>query len=138
MSEKPVIAVWMRITLIVTGILNMFGAALFFPAFQSLRISNNLPLESHPLYLAIISSWIFLFGLCYLWLGITGRNERLFLIIGAAGKLAFVILMFAYCATGQIPIGTALSSLPDLLFAIVFGIWLWETRNSKRYSKSNE
>jgi hypothetical protein len=128
MNEKPVMAVWMRIALIATGVLNMFGAALFVPAFKSLRISNGLPIDSHPLYLWIISSWIFLFGLCYLSLGITGRDERLFLVIGAAGKLAFVILMFVYCATEQIPFNTALSSLPDLFFAIVFGIWLWQTQ----------
>ncbi len=118
----------MRIVLIATGILNMFGAALFFPLFQSLRVSNNLPLESHPLYLGIISSWILLFGLCYLWLGINGRNERLFLVIGGAGKLAFVILMFSNYATGQIPLTTVASSLPDLFFAILFGFWLWRAK----------
>lgn len=120
----------MRITLIATGILNIPGAALFVPAFQSFRESNGLPSESHPLYLWIIASWIFLFGLCYLWLGITGRNERLFLVIGGAGKLAFVFLMFAFWQAGQIPLNAALGSLADLLFAILFGIWLWKTRET--------
>jgi hypothetical protein len=133
MSEKPKMAKWMRGALIATGILNMPGAALFVPAFQALRESNGLPAESHPLYLWIISSWIFLFGLCYLWLGITGRNERLFLVIGGAGKLAFVFLMFAFWQAGQIPLNAALGSLADLLFAILFGIWLWQTR---QYNKS--
>jgi hypothetical protein len=128
MNEKLTMALWMRVALIATGILNMPGAALFVPAFQAFRQSNGLPAESHPLYLWIIASWIFLFGLCYLWLGITGRNERLFLVIGSAGKLAFVILMFAFWQAGQIPLNAALGSLADLLFAILFLVWLWQTR----------
>jgi hypothetical protein len=128
MSEKITMAGWMRTALITTGILNMPGAALFVPAFQTLREANGLPSASHPLYLWIIFSWIFMFGLCYLWLGITGRNERLFLAIGAAGKFAFVFIMFAFWQAGQIPMGAALGSLADLLFAILFVIWLWQTR----------
>jgi hypothetical protein len=131
MNEKPLMPIWMRIALIATGVFNMFGTALFLPAFHSFRESNGLPAESHPLYLWIIASWIFLFGLCYLWLGITGRNERLFLVVGAAGKLAFVFLMFAYYAAGQIPLNAALGSLADLLFAILFIVWLWQMRQSR-------
>lgn len=115
---------WMKIALIVSGVLNMFGALLFLPASSALRTANGLPDGSHPFYLSIISSWIFLFGLCYLWLGIKGRSERLFLVIGAAGKTAFVALAFLFAALGDIPITTALSTLPDLLFASIFAYYL--------------
>lgn len=130
-------AKWMRMALLATAALNMLGAALFAPVFQNLREAQGLPAEAHPLYLWIIASWIFMFGLCYFWLGITGRNERLFLVIGGAGKLAFVFLMFAYWQAGQIPVKAALGSLFDLFFAIIFGIWLWQTRNEPAKPAAN-
>ena len=114
----------MKIALITTGGLNMFGAVLFLPASESLRTANGFTTGSHPFYLSIISSWIFLFGLCYLWLGIKGRNETLFLVIGAAGKAAFVALALLFAARGNIPFTTALSTLPDLAFAAIFTFYL--------------
>ena len=114
----------MKVALIATGVLNVFGAVLFLPASASLRAANGFPDESHPFYLSIISSWILLFGLCYLWLGIKGTNERLFLVIGAAGKAAFVMLAFVFAAVGDIPLTTALSTLPDLVFAVLLTYYL--------------
>ncbi len=102
---------------------------MFVPFLQKFRESNGFPAQSHPLYLWIIASWIFMFGLCYFWLGITGRSERLFLVIGGSGKLAFVFFLFVYWQAGEIPLYTFLGSLCDLFFAIIFGIWLWQTRN---------
>jgi len=119
----------MKIALIATGVLNMFGGVLFLPVSESLRTANGFPGGSHPFYLSIISSWIFLFGLCYLWLGIKGRNERLFLAIGAAGKAAFVVLTFLFVTLGDIPVKTALSTLPDFVFAAIFTVYLWSQRS---------
>jgi len=119
----------MKVALIVTGVLNMFGAILFLPASESLRLANGFPADSHPFYLSIISSWIFLFGLCYLWLGIKGRNERLFLVIGAAGKAGFVGLAFLFAALGDIPVITALSTLPDIVFAAIFSYYLISSKD---------
>jgi len=115
---------WMKIALIATGALNMFGGVLFLPASESLRTANGFPAGSHPLYLSIISAWILMFGLCYLWLGIKGRNETLFLVIGAAGKAAFVALTVLFATRGDVPFTTALSTLPDLLFAAIFTFYL--------------
>lgn len=118
----------MRLALLATAVMNVFGALLFVPSFSGLREFLGLPNASHGLYLWIIASWIFLFGVCYLWLGITGRRERLFLAIGATGKLSFVVLMFAYYLAGEIPLTTALASLSDLFFAAIFAFYLWKTR----------
>lgn len=123
---------WLRCVLLLTGTLNMLGTILFVPEIRSFRELSGFPANSHPLYLWIIASWIFLFGLCYLWLGYTGRNERLFLVIGAAGKFAFVALMFAYALSGDIPLITAFNSLPDLVFAVTFVFWLWHSRRADR------
>ena len=124
MADGPRIPFWIRIALISTGILNIFGGVLFLPGAESLRTANGFPAGSHPLYLSIISSWIFLFGICYLWLGFRGGNERLFLVIGAAGKSAFVGLAFLFAAFGDIPVTTALSTIPDLVFAAIFVFYL--------------
>jgi len=129
MANQAELPRWMKVALIVCGVLNMFGAILFLPASASLRAANGFPAESHPFYLSIISSWIFLFGLCYLWLGIRGRNERLFLVIGAAGKAAFVALAFLFAVLEEIPLTSALSTLPDLVFAVLFTLYLWLQRS---------
>jgi hypothetical protein len=121
----------MKLALIATGLLNMVGAILFMPIFPRLRQSNGFPGMAHPLYLWIISIWIFLFGICYLWLGVTGKRERLFLIIGSAGKLSFVGLLFIYWSIGELPLQTAISSLADLFFALIFLFYLWQTRSEE-------
>ncbi|MEP7074664.1 MAG: hypothetical protein ABI878_02550 [Acidobacteriota bacterium] len=122
-------AMWMRIALVATFATNMLGTVLFLPWFQHFRESNGLPGNVHPLYLWIIASWIFMFGLCYLWLGITGRTERLFLVIGGGGKLSFVIILFVNFLLGAIPLAATLGSLTDLAFAVIFAAWLWTTRS---------
>jgi hypothetical protein len=115
---------WMRAAVVATGVMNMFGTLLFLPASESLRTANGFPAGSHAFYLSIISSWIFLFGLCYLWLGFKGRDERLFLVIGAAGKAAFVAIAFLFAALGEVSLTTAMSTLPDLVFATMFAYYL--------------
>lgn len=119
----------MKWVLLATGVMNMFGALLFVPPVPFFRQFYGLPDAAHPLYLWIISSWIFFFGLCYLWLGITGRRERLFLVIAAAGKISFSILMIIYWLKGEIPIQAAAGSLADLFFGLFFLHYLWQTRN---------
>ena len=119
---------WMRRAFLATAAMNMLGALTFVPFIKTFRESFNLPNQTHPFYLWIISIWIFSFGLCYLWLGITGKRERLFVVIAAMGKLSFVALLFSYALTGEIPLLTAFSGLGDLFFGVVFVLWLWKTR----------
>lgn len=119
---------WMRRAFLATGAMNMLGALTFAPPVTIIRETFNLPNQTHPFYLWIITSWIFAFGLCYLWLGITGKGERLFVVIAAAGKLSFVSLLFGYALAGEIPLLTAFSGLGDLFFGVLFLSWLWQTR----------
>lgn len=130
-------AKWMKLALLVTGVMNMFGAVLFAPIVPQLRELNGFPNASHPLYLWIIAIWIFLFGLCYLWLGLTGRREPLFLIIGAAGKLSFSGLLALYWINGELPAQAVFGALSDLFFGIIFIVWLWQTRrDDKSFERS--
>lgn len=119
---------WMRRAFLATAAMNMLGALTFAPPVTIIRETFRLPNQAHPFYLWIIAVWIFAFGLCYLWVGVTGRQERLFVVIAAAGKLSFVALLFGYALAGEIPLLTALSGLGDLFFGIIFVSWLWKTR----------
>jgi hypothetical protein len=121
----------MKTALIATAVMNVFGAILFLPNFPYFRQFYGLPDAAHPLYLWIISSWIFFFALCYLWLGITGSRERLFLVIAAAGKISFSVFMVIYWLKSEIPFLAAAASLADLFFGLFFLYYLWQTKNDK-------
>ncbi len=107
MTKHP-LEKWMRYALFATVPINFLGAAIFLPPFPQLRTQFELP-EPHPFYLWILSIWIFAFGCCYLYMAITERRDRIFVMIGAAGKLFFSVLLIAYAAAGPVPISTAAS-----------------------------
>lgn len=122
----------MRTALAAAGGMNLFGAVMFLPFFHYVRDFYGLPRATHPLYLWIISIWIFSFGLCYLRLAVTGRRERLFLIIAAAGKLSFSILMIVYWAQGELPAQAAAGGLVDFFFGSIFAGYLWLTKDDEK------
>ena len=126
---------WMRRAFLATAAMNMLGALTFVPFITIFREAFKLPNQTHPFYLWIISIWIFAFGLCYLWLGITGKYERLFVVLAATGKLSFVAILFGYALAGEIPMLTALSGLGDLFFGVVFVLWLWKSRTDSTSGK---
>jgi hypothetical protein len=94
----------------------------------------GLPASVSPLYLWIIASWIFGFGVAYLWLAVRQTREWLFIAIGAFGKLAFVALLAAYWASGEIPLRAAIGGVWDLVLGAVFVVWLVKHRPIQRAS----
>lgn len=119
---------WFRIALFATAAMNILGAFIFVPANSSLREQFGFP-EAHPLYLWIIAIWIFAFGLCYLWMAIKQSRERLFIVIGAIGKFSFFGNLLILAMIGELPFRAALGGSGDLIFAVLFVIWL--VRDSK-------
>jgi hypothetical protein len=102
---------WFRRALVATGVVNVLGALTFVPANRATRDLLGLPGDTDPLYLWIIASWVFGFGIAYLWLARQRRPEWLFVAIGAFGKLSFVaILTYAW--------------LWDLVLGLMFVQWL--------------
>ena len=79
---------WMRVAMLVTAVMNMLGAITFLPAAGAMRAMGGLPAESHPLYLASISVFILVFGAAYLWIGLSGKADRQFVAVAAAGWVA--------------------------------------------------
>lgn len=120
---------WMRITLFATTFVNMLGAITFIPQFRMLREQSQFP-DAHPLYLLIISIWIFVFGAGYLWMALTRRPDKIFIAVGAAGKISFFALLVCFWLAGEFPVSTAFAAIIDLIIGIVFVVWLWKRRDS--------
>jgi hypothetical protein len=55
-------------------------------------------------------------------------EERLFLQIATAGKASFILLLIAFWLRGDVPILAPISASPDLAFAALFAVRLYETR----------
>ena len=72
----------------------------------------------------IIASWVFGFGIAYLWLARQRRPEWLFVAIGAFGKLSFVAILAVAWLTGAIPLRGAAGGLWDLVLGLMFVAWL--------------
>lgn len=118
----------MRRVMLAAAVLNTLGAITFIPAMSALRTQSHLPNDAHPVYLWMIALWILFFGVAYLYLGVTGAIEKVFVAVGAAGKLSFFVLLLAYSLSGMLPMMAATAGIGDLIFGSIFTIWLWMTR----------
>ncbi len=116
-------------TLFATTFVNLLGAITFFPYFQMLRERSHLP-AADPLYLYIISIWIFVFGCGYLWMAATRRPDKIFIAVGSVGKISFFLLLAGSALSGKLPLLTAFSALIDLVIGVIFIAWLWKRRSA--------
>ena len=114
---------WFRAALFATAAMNILGATVFIPPNRAVRELFGFP-DSHPLYLWIIAAWVFGFGLCYFRMAIKQTRERLFIAIGAIGKLSFFTLVLIFAMLGELPFRAPLGVLGDLIFGILFVTWL--------------
>ena len=124
------LAKWMRWTLFLTAIYNVFGVLLFLPVLSIGRRIIGIP-GAHPFYLWLVTVWIGSFAILYAWLAATGRSERAFLIIAIIGKFTFWSLTLIFWLAGEFFGAAPLVASGDLATAILFGWWLWKTRSSK-------
>ena len=116
---------WMRRALFATAAMNVAGAALFAPPARTLRALAGFPEGEQPLYLATAGMFVLLFGLGYLWAAVAGRADRLFIGVAAVGKLSFFTLLVSFWAAGALSVRAPLVGTGDLIFAILFLIWLY-------------
>lgn len=126
----------MRQLLMACGAMNLGAAILFAPPSASLRSMVGLP-EAHPLFLWILTIWIPIFGAAYFWMGWTGKVDRVFMAVGAAGKASFSLILIALWLGGDLPPIAAAIGLPDLLLGTVFVGWLWQTRSVRSIDRIN-
>jgi len=124
---------WMRAALWTTAIMNMLGAMTFVPVLPIDRTWLGLPPVAHPLYLWIIAEFVFIMGLGYGYCAWANRAPRIFIAVGALGKLAFFVTMSAGWLIGDLPLKTALMTSGDLIFGCLFVVWLFQSYiNPKR------
>jgi len=116
--------IWMRRALFATAGMNAVGAMIFAPPAGALRALAGIPAGEQPLYLAMVSMFVLLFGVGYLWCALAGRADRLFIAIGAAGKLSFVALLLWFWMESAVPARAVLFGSGDALFGALFLAWL--------------
>lgn len=124
------LARWMRWTLILTAIYNLFGVLLFIPVLSVGRRLIGLP-GAHPFYLWLVTIWIGSFAVLCVRLAIEGRSDRSFLIVAVIGKFAFWSLTFLFWLVGDFRGIAPLVASGDLITAVLWAIWLWQTRNAE-------
>ena len=115
---------WMRVVMFATAILNILGAVTFVPSARALRVMGGFPEVAPPLYLTTIGAFIGIFGLAYLWSAVTGRADRQFVAVAAAGKLTFFALLVRYWWAGLLTSKAAMSGTGDLVIGSLFVVWL--------------
>jgi hypothetical protein len=89
----------------------------------------GIPVPSHPVYQAVTVLTIALFGLGYLLQARAERRDRTFLTIAALGKVGFFGVFLVSWMVGLVPWTAPLVTFGDVIFAAVFGAWLWKTRS---------
>jgi hypothetical protein len=122
-------APWFKKTLLATALMNVAGFVSFLPQFPAARMMSELPEAGHPLYAWLVALWILFFAIAYGRLAFIETPERLFLQVGAAGKASFFLLLVVFTLRGELPRWTPLAGVPDLIFASVFFLWLYQTRD---------
>jgi hypothetical protein len=121
---------WMRWTLLLTAIYNVFGVLLFIPLLSIGRRLIGIP-DAHPFYLWHVTILIGSFAVLYVWLAVTRRPDRAFMIIAVTGKFAFWSLNLIFWLAGDFLVIAPIVASGDLITAILFARWLWKTRGSK-------
>ena len=114
----------MRNALFATAFMNVAAGLAFLPPAAGLRTLLGLPAGSDPLYLSLVALFVALFGLGYLWVAVANRPERLFITLGAIGKLGFFLLVVGFWLAGSLPATVLHGGAADLGFALLFFRWL--------------
>ena len=81
-----------------------------------MEISN----PTDPLILQLLASCLFLFGLGYYWVSSALSENHGIVKLGVVGKILVFILFFGHALAGTIPVGLAVPTVVDLLFAALF------------------
>lgn len=119
---------WMRVALFATAVMNIMAAVGFLPGAAAMRAQFGFPEGEHPFYLAVVTQFVLLFGLGYLWAALAGRAERLFITLAAFGKLSFFLIVTGFWVAGALPARAPLAGAADLAFALLFFRWLYDDR----------
>src|SRR5262245_58968115 len=100
--------------------MNVVGALIFAPLSTLAHDLGGFPAGPDPLYAWTVAEFIGLFGVGYGWCAWSGNAPRLFVAIGAVGKLVFFATVVAFFASGAVPAQTVSFASADLFFGLAF------------------
>jgi hypothetical protein len=123
-DDAGVLPGWMRGALFATAAMNILVAFAFAPPARAVRALAGFPEGEHPVYLTTVGLFVMLFGVGYLWVAVSGRAERFFIALAAAGKLSFVALLAWFWTGGTLPLRALVAGTADLVFVVLFVAWL--------------
>jgi nitrate reductase gamma subunit len=114
----------MRRALQLTTVFNLVAAfALAFPA-SALGQLMGLPPAAPPIYLAMASGAVALFGFAYGWLSVQRIIDRPLVVLSAVAKLMAFASVVVIALLGDMPMRSIVMVSPDLAFAAIFIWWL--------------
>jgi hypothetical protein len=96
------------------------GAVLFLLTNAEFRMRMEISNPTDPLILQLLASCLFLFGLGYYWVSSALSENHGIVKLGVVGKILVFILFFGHALAGTIPVGLAVPTVVDLLFAVLF------------------
>ena len=122
---------WFRLILFATAVTNMFGFLIFMPSSFLARRLLGFPI-SHSFYLLILAFYILLFGLVYGYFAQKNKADRSLIFVGLIGKAFFSLSLLYFAFIGNISFLTASVGFPDLVFAVLFAVWLVQSREQAK------
>ena len=118
---------WLRSALAFTTLMNLFGGFAFSPWGRFLQKWGGFP-DAPDLHLWSIASFIFGMGMVYGWMALTNIPNRLVIALACYGKITFSLILAHASFTEVTPPMVGLSGIPDFVLGILFGVWLFKTR----------
>ena len=118
---------WLRLSLIFTTVMNIFGGFAFSPWGRNLQQWAGFP-DAPDLYLWSVASFIFGMGVTYGWMAFHNLPNRIVIALACYGKITFSLILAHASWTGSTPAMVGLSGIPDFVLGVLFGLWLMSTR----------
>lgn len=121
---------WVGRSLWITLPFNFIAAyALSFPT-SSISRFVELPAQPYNFYTVFSGAMVALFGLTYTWMALQPAINRPLLAFGACAKLLAVTTAAILFTLGEFSGLALLIVSGDLVFAVLWGAWLFQTRTA--------
>jgi hypothetical protein len=119
LSEKSV-----RVSLGVTCAFNLAAAVLLVMTDNPLSRIAGITASDSTIHTALAALMVAAFGLAYGWMARAQTIDRPMIAFGALVKLGAFSLFAALATVGMVPASFALFAFPDLVFAMLWLMWL--------------
>ena len=118
-----------RLLFLVAAAFNIAAVVIFVVAERPLRELLGPAMTENPVARQLAMWSVLVFGLGYLWIARDPTRNHGLIGIAAIGKVGFVTIAFVNALVGSVPFALALVLLPDLVFALLFALFLRSARS---------